>query len=234
MIEIGKIYKSNRCGDFVVLGIIGKKENRNLLYEVEFIKTNYKTEVTSVQINKGHVIDKFFTTVIGVGYLGNCKKVDHKHEYSIWKGMLTRCYNLNHPTYEGYGKKGVTVCKEWLCFENFVKDIKLIDGYDEELFNQCLLQLDKDIKQQNKNNKIYSKDTCIWVTNFVNCNYTNKLKEIIAISPTGKEYNITNIREFCRQNDLMNSNVSDCLKGKRKQHKGWTFKERKERDFYQS
>jgi len=235
MVEVGKVYSSNRSGEFIVLQIIDKDKNRNLIYEVEFIKTKYKAYANSTQINKGHIVDKNYPTVVGVGYLGCHNKKDYPHEYSIWKSMLTRCYNKIHPTYERYGEKGVTVCQEWLCFENFIKDIKQIEEYNEKLFNEHLLQLDKDIKQMGSNNKVYSKDTCIWVTNYINCNFTNKLKEIIAISPSNESFTFTNVREFCRQNDLINSNVSDCLKGKRKQHKGWTFKfsDREEKGLYE-
>jgi hypothetical protein len=42
-----------------------------------------------------------------------------------------------------------------------------------------------------------------------------------VISPTGKEYVVSNIREFARINDLNNGHLSRLLRGKTTQHKGW-------------
>lgn len=33
--------------------------------------------------------------------------------WSIYNGMLQRCYNLNAPHYDRYGGRGITVCKRW-------------------------------------------------------------------------------------------------------------------------
>lgn len=34
-------------------------------------------------------------------------------EYSIWKGMVDRCYNPENQAYMHYGGRGITVCDEW-------------------------------------------------------------------------------------------------------------------------
>ena len=44
-------------------------------------------------------------------------------EYKVWSKMLARCFNENNPAFPGYGGRGITVCKEWLGFENFIKDM---------------------------------------------------------------------------------------------------------------
>jgi len=33
--------------------------------------------------------------------------------YSIWFGMLDRCFNKNHVGYHNYGGRGITVCDRW-------------------------------------------------------------------------------------------------------------------------
>lgn len=38
----------------------------------------------------------------------------HRHLRSIWKGIIQRCLNPNHPEYGRYGGRGITVCKEWI------------------------------------------------------------------------------------------------------------------------
>lgn len=77
--------------------------------------------------------------------------------YSTWRSMLMRCYDskcqTKYPTYIG-----CTVCEEWLKFSNF-KSWMMLQDWE----GKCL---DKDILVQG--NKIYSPDTCIFVTNAIN------------------------------------------------------------------
>lgn len=57
----------------------------------------------------------------GAVYSCGCKRrpLENGHgftgtpEHNIWRGMLSRCYNLNSPQYEYYGGRGITVCEEW-------------------------------------------------------------------------------------------------------------------------
>lgn|SRR5574341_769635 len=44
--------------------------------------------------------------------------------YSIWYGMIARCYNPRASRYKSYGGRGITVCKRWRSsFEAFVSDM---------------------------------------------------------------------------------------------------------------
>jgi hypothetical protein len=43
--------------------------------------------------------------------------------FCCWANMLQRCLNPNHPGYDNYGGRGITVCEDWLCFENFYADM---------------------------------------------------------------------------------------------------------------
>ena len=77
--------------------------------------------------------------------------------YEKWHGMLDRCYSekyqLKHPTY-----KGRTVCEEWKYFMSFKSWMELQDWRNKEL--------DKDIIKLD--NKIYSPDTCCFVSKNIN------------------------------------------------------------------
>jgi hypothetical protein len=77
--------------------------------------------------------------------------------YAKWDGMLRRCYCTRYhekrPTYID-----CEVEKEWLLFSNFKKWMIRQDWKGKDL--------DKDIKIQG--NKIYSKDTCLFVSRAVN------------------------------------------------------------------
>lgn len=44
-------------------------------------------------------------------------------EYVSWRAMKARCRNPQHPSYEHYGGRGITVCERWLKFENFLADM---------------------------------------------------------------------------------------------------------------
>lgn len=41
----------------------------------------------------------------------------------IWQLMLRRCYNPKDKVFIHYGKRGITVCKRWHNFDNFLKDM---------------------------------------------------------------------------------------------------------------
>lgn len=34
-------------------------------------------------------------------------------EYNAWQGAIARCSNQNHPHWEHYGGRGITVCERW-------------------------------------------------------------------------------------------------------------------------
>jgi hypothetical protein len=44
-------------------------------------------------------------------------------EFVAWQAMLKRCNNPKTRGYEYYGGRGITVCKRWLRFENFIADM---------------------------------------------------------------------------------------------------------------
>ncbi len=44
-------------------------------------------------------------------------------EYRVWSAMLSRCRNKKDANWPRYGGLGITVCKRWYQFENFIKDM---------------------------------------------------------------------------------------------------------------
>ena len=80
--------------------------------------------------------------------------------YNIWARMKYRCENQNNPAFKYYGAKGVSVCEEWKQSYIKFKEWALSNGYKNNLV------LDKDILCENLkiNPKIYSPDTCMWIT----------------------------------------------------------------------
>jgi hypothetical protein len=60
----------------------------------------------------------------------NSKTGRNTNIYSKWIGMKNRCFNKSEKSYKNYGARGISICDEWLVFENFYK-WSLTNGYQE-------------------------------------------------------------------------------------------------------
>jgi len=116
-----------------------------------------KKLVFGVGINDAdYAVAKYETT----GYVDGKQKrrlVWYCPYYMTWNNMLQRCYSTQYqerkPTY-----KGCSVSEEWFTFSNFRRWMEKQDWEG--------MQLDKDILF--KGNKVYSDETCVFVTREVN------------------------------------------------------------------
>jgi hypothetical protein len=57
---------------------------------------------------------------------------ENRRLYSIWGGMMARCFNPNSKGYRFYGARGRTVCEEWKDVRTFF-EWALSNGYTDEL-----------------------------------------------------------------------------------------------------
>ena len=106
----------------------------------------------------------------------------HKRVARLWRDMIRRCYDENDPKYKNYGGNGVTVCKEWMNLSGFWNDIQQLENYGHWKNGEDY-QLDKDIRKHS--NKVYSKDTCKFVTKHENARESairNNLGKTIVIN----------------------------------------------------
>lgn len=71
--------------------------------------------------------------------------------FIVWNGIKARCLNKNSKSYKNYGARGITICDEWLCYENF-HNWALRNGYKDNL---SIDRID--------NSKGYSPDNCQWI-----------------------------------------------------------------------
>ena len=110
--------------------------------------------------------------VYGIGYVGEGKYKVRENgkitdEYNIWKGMLQRCYDSKYqekePAYKG------CIVEEYLL--NFQHMAEWIENNYYEVPGERM-ELDKDILC--KGNKIYSRDTCIFVPQRINKLFTKR------------------------------------------------------------
>ena len=181
----------------------------------------------------------YHKSVCGVGCLGLMSdgtrprtKINGKRtrEYEVWKSMLNRCYSekslKRNPTY-----KDCYVCDRWLCFANFLEDLPLIEGYElwRDNPNQRI-SLDKDLKQQGIKNKVYSLETCCFISSSDNNKERNKRKPNLSIKvygvnvKTGEKTRVFNsIHEVERELGVNHGNISSCINGRCKTACGYRW-----------
>ena len=145
---------------------------------VEF-QDEYKIKVNTIYANfkSGSIRNPYAPTVCGVGISGNKYQiVENKRptrEYNAWLRMLNRCFDENvknnQPTY-----KDVSMCKEWLFFDNFYEWLHSQPNFDK-WYNNKRWAVDKDIFV--KKNKTYSPEFCCLVPQNVNCLFLKREAE---------------------------------------------------------
>ena len=53
----------------------------------------------------------------------HCKNGHVTTTYSTWRAMKQLCMNKNRIKYDLYGGRGISICDDWMVFENFLKDM---------------------------------------------------------------------------------------------------------------
>ena len=212
-VQVGKRYPTKLNGD---LEVMSKLKNR--YYLVKFVDTGYTKAIRADGILIGSGKDWLRPSRFGVGYMGvgvyaSTLKGKSTQCCVIWKSMLERCYCpkflLKSPTY-----KECTVADEWHNYQVFAKWF-----YNNYPTDGQTYQLDKDFKV--KGNKLYSKDTCTFLTQDVNKKISNQ-KQFKFINPDGELVEITNLTEYCKTRELTRENMGKVHRGERPRHKGWT------------
>lgn len=218
-VVIGDVYKSRNYGDFKVIRKIS-----TVSHMVRFVDTGYETEAQNSHIRIGAVRDRIRPVYWGVGFVGDGDyKVSgpnaSKGAYIVWRNILDRCYNEKCAAYNSYGGVGVSVCSEWHNFQEFANWFYTNYPKDGERYD-----IDKDIL--NRDAKIYSPDTCIFVSRSENIAERNR--RCINSSfwrffdPEGNLIEFKNLAKFCREKNLHSGCMGSVFHGKRPQHKGWT------------
>jgi len=93
--------------------------------------------------------------------------------YYVWQGIIARCHNVDHDSYERYGGRGCTVSEKWKHFQDFV--IWYQEQQKRGMGNAHVnWHVDKDILVDG--NLEYGPDTCCFVPDDVNIFFAS-LKE---------------------------------------------------------
>ena len=203
--KIGSVVTNKHNQTFTIISKGRKSEpsgRRSTFYMIRFNDTTYERLVgASTLYNECYIKDPFKPSHRGIGYLGNYTGSTRNRHYSVWAAMLSRCYNPKSESWHLYGGAGVTVDPRWHSFENFNNDIRQLEGYDETLFSQRAIELDKDTKQDGVEHKIYSKDTCIFLPCADNVQLA-RCKTYKITDPAGEEHIVKTISKFCEEKGL--------------------------------
>jgi hypothetical protein len=171
-----------RFGKLVVLGLAGKQGN------------DRKCKVRcDCGVEKEIVQSKLTTKTKPVKSCGCLAKENHyrthgrtNHKwYSVWNGMIGRCHRESNSSFEGYGKRGITVCDEWR------SDPSVFFEWLEENDYRKYTQIDRI-----NNDAGYSPDNCRVTTRKVNCNNRRDNKkytidnERLTIAQMSEKYDI--------------------------------------------
>ena len=209
---IGKRFTNKKGCEFIVLERVNSK---NVL--IKFLDENeYCCEISYSKCVRGNVKNPFFPSVCNIGYLGikadGCVPRVSKNgktirEYRVWSGMLNRCYGRDKKpqSYKHSNYEYCTVCERWLCFANFLEDLPLIENYHYWLDHPNeRVSLDKDYKQFGLKEKIYSLETCRFVSFEENNREILLRYELLPVClenlVTGEVQFYNSIKEACERN----------------------------------
>ena len=158
---LGKEFQTNNYGKCVVVDYNGAKDVTVMFYE-----PICSVKCQTSQLKDGTISNPLYPSVYGLGFMGVGKySYKDKRTVKLWGRMLERAFSsIFHERYPSY--KDVTVCKEWLDFQNFAawcNTQKLFNAKDDKGKSY---HLDKDILV--KGCKVYSPETCRFIPQRLN------------------------------------------------------------------
>lgn len=162
--KVGNTYKTQKCGDCIVLEVYAGEKGKRQKAKVKFLNTGYEGIYFLCNIERGEVQDPFNKFVYGVGYLGilSFNPKDYITIYRRWYDMIERVYKEGgHINY-----KNVSVCNDWHCLQNFYEDFSNIEGYEYfSKFKDIDFDIDKDIIGDGIT---YSLENCLLIPHDIN------------------------------------------------------------------
>lgn len=202
-----KTFYSRNYGPFKMIKYLGVINNHGRVL-IQFLNTGSVVNVQirnaidgkvsdpTIEYNKKTVINDMIKSDNYDNYINSLIKTSYEKIYN-------RCYNSSCQSYKFYGAIGVLMSNEWKSDINiFMNDVKHLNGFDKFYNKPQLYHLDKDYLQQNipVSQRIYSKETCIWLYYMDNLNLTrienkpNTLNQYFGVSiNSAGNYNVNRV-----------------------------------------
>lgn len=113
-----KSLKGKKFGKWFVVSKLKSRTEGHCLYKAKCACGTIRI-LREVDLKSGHTKScgcrrKELATTHGLRY---------STEYSSWSCMFQRCYREDHKSFKYYGGRGISVCKKWKKFENFIEDM---------------------------------------------------------------------------------------------------------------
>ena len=168
--------QTKSCGCLTSENLVGMKFGRLTVMDRESPKSKKAKGLWVCKCECGNVI-KVNTSDLKSGNTTSCgckrketlRQLRTKHGesntrlYNVWSDMKKRCYNTKNVDYKNYGGRGITVCDEWMDFQNFY-EWAIANGYDETApRGQCT------IDRINVDGN-YEPENCRWVDRYIQMN----------------------------------------------------------------
>ena len=175
--------------------IIEYHNNKNVIIEFQD-EYKAKARCSYIHFKNGQVNNPYHKSVYGIGFIGDGKYSNKTHAkiYAEWIDLIRRCFDKDFKNkYTTY--KDCILEDYLLCFQNFAK------WYEENYYEVEgeIMALDKDILF--KGNKIYSRDTIMFVPQRINTLFV-KSNAIRGEYPIGVTYskNEDKLKVSCKVN----------------------------------
>lgn len=165
-VKIGDVFENKLGSSYEVVDLIEQKKAL-----VKFLDSaGYERWSDMKEVRSGAIKNPFFPEVCGVGYIGvgqyECQTVSsdgkkkNKEAYEVWRGVLRRCYDLEHQATKTPSYGGCFVNIIWHNYQNFAH------WYYSHQYRQDGWHLDKDVAF--KGNREYSPLLCAFVPVIIN------------------------------------------------------------------
>jgi hypothetical protein len=169
-----------KFGRLLVIGVSDRRYHWQCVCECLRVKCVATGNLTSGSILSCGCLRRENALKISNRKHGHTWEGGQSHTYRSWSHMLNRCNKVSDDQYWRYGGRGITVCKRWHKFENFLEDM------GERPPKMSINRINNDGN--------YEPDNCEWGTQTDQSNNTRNNRCIMLF---GERLTLSELAVFC-------------------------------------